>query len=192
MAELEARGGSAGGAQRPAADEAALREVALLRSRVHELEAACSAETLGAGAAAQQQAEAPCSPALDLDRASHAYALELESTAHGEVAALRRRVLELEAAHSSVQALEGAGPWCPASSDSSAAEAGPSMTLSQDGVQSDQVALCPCLQSNTACNACRVDRCGQRVVGINSQEHVLVTNSIERSLLSAWCQDELP
>lgn len=142
VAELEARGGPAGGTQRPAADEAALREVALLRSRVLELEAACSAETLGAGAAAQQQAEAPCCPALDLDGASHAEAPDLESAACWELAALRRRVLELEAAHSSVQALEGAGPWWPASSDSTTA-AGPSMALSQDGVQSDQVGTQP-------------------------------------------------
>ena len=176
MAELEAREGPAGDTQCPAADEAALREVALLRGRVLELEAACSAETLNlspaadeaalrevallrsrvleleaacssatldSSAAAPQQADAPCSPAPDLDSASHADVLELESAAHGKLAALQRCVLQLEAAHSSVQAAEGAGPWWPASSDSSANEAGPSMALLQDGVQSDQVALCP-------------------------------------------------
>ena len=174
------------------ADEAALREVALLRSRVLELEAACSAGTLNLGVpAAQQQAEAPCSPAPDPDGASHAHALGLETAAHGELAALRRRVLKLEAAHSSVQAPEGAGPWRPASSDSSAAEAGPLMALPQDGVLSSKVAPCPCLPSNMAnrhagWTAAVMEWCRKAIPRAWCWSQTTI-----KSLLSAWIQDEL-
>ena len=206
VAELEAHAAAAGSAQGPAVDEAALREIALLRSRVLELEAACptgtpdtesarqrsaadaaalcelallrsrvleleaawSAETPEADAAAPQQVAAPCSRVLELDATSDAGVPDAESAACRELAALRSRVLELEAAQGSVQALEGAVPWCPASADGTG-QAGPlaalpeaaQQSLSGNGVQSEQVALCPCYEDSTALKTCREDRCCQ-------------------------------